>query len=428
MNKGNSVIFLLLFLVIFGQDNLLQAQDKPFNFQFINGNWFDGKSFKKQTFYSVGGILTKKKPLKVDRIINLENEFVIPPFGDSHTHSFDSSFSLNQQAQNALRDGVFYAKVLNNFRSGAERVKTKINNPRSIDVQYSHGGLTGNYSHPIEVYESLTLGIYSFEQQLANAEKIWQSRKAENDAYYIIENLNDLEKKWQMILAGKPDFIKVFLRNSELYEKRRSFVPQEWHRFDGGLDPKIVPIIVQKAHQAGLRVSVANNSAQDFETTVRANADEVSHLPCYQLIDENEKCDLSEEIVRLAAQQGMFITLVTSEYEKERDPNIVRFDKQNLTLLKKYRVKLTLGSNAYGRTPLNGAIAMSKKGLFTNLELLKIWTENTPLTIFPKRKIGKLQEGYEASFITLTENPLQNFEAVRKITFRFKQGFLLQIK
>ena len=60
--------------------------------------------------------------------------------------------------------------------------------------------------------------------------------------------------------------------------------------------------------------------------------------------------------------------------------------------------------------------------VFSNLELLKMWCENTPRAIFPRRKIGRLQEGYEASFIVLSDNPLDSFDSVTKIKVRFKQG------
>ena len=123
----------------------------------------------------------------------------------------------------------------------------------------------------------------------------------------------------------------------------------------------------------------------------------------------------------------MFVSIITTEYEKERDEKISRIEKQNLRLLKKYDAKLTLGSNAYGRTPLKGAIAISKSGIFTNLELLKIWCETTPQTIFPNRKIGKLKSGYEASFLVLDGNPIQDFSNVQNIKMRFKQGNKLNL-
>lgn len=68
----------------------------------------------------------------------------------------------------------------------------------------------------------------------------------------------------------------------------------------------------------------------------------------------------SKDDAKLTAKKGMFVSIITTEYEKERDEKISRIEKQNLRLLKKYDAKLTLGSNAYGRTPLKGAIAISK--------------------------------------------------------------------
>lgn len=63
--------------------------------------------------------------------------------------------------------------------------------------------------------------------------------------------------------------------------------------------------------------------------------------------------------------------------------------------------------------------------MFDNLTPLKMWTETMAKTIFPKRKIGALSEGYEASFLALEGNPLEDWQNVRKIKLRFKQGFLL---
>jgi imidazolonepropionase-like amidohydrolase len=42
--------------------------------------------------------------------------------------------------------------------------------------------------------------------------------------------------------------------------------------------------------------------------------------------------------------------------------------------------------------------------------------------IFPNRKIGELKEGYEASFLVLEGNPMEDFSKVKKIRMRVKQG------
>ena len=64
--------------------------------------------------------------------------------------------------------------------------------------------------------------------------------------------------------------------------------------------------------------------------------------------------------------------------------------------------------------------------MFENLTLLKMWTETTAKTIFPQRKIGALNEGYEASFLALEGNPIEDWQNVRRIKLCFKQGFLLE--
>ncbi len=76
-------------------------------------------------------------------------------------------------------------------------------------------------------------------------------------------------------------------------------------------------------------------------------------------------------------------------------------------------------------TPVEYVLYIARLGVFSNLEMLKIWCERTPATIFPNRKIGLLAENYEASFIVLSGNPLENFEQVKNIKLRFKQGYIL---
>jgi len=75
---------LTLALLFFGSPSFwkdTQAQTglpQQKTYQFINGQWFDGKSFRRQTFYSVDGILTRKKPAKIDEVVDLKNGYVVP--------------------------------------------------------------------------------------------------------------------------------------------------------------------------------------------------------------------------------------------------------------------------------------------------------------------------------------------------------------
>lgn len=45
--------------------------------------------------------------------------------------------------------------------------------------------------------------------------------------------------------------------------------------------------------------------------------------------------------------------------------------------------------------------------------------------IFPGRKIGRLEEGHEASFLVLGGDPLADFGNVQSIKLRVKQGVRL---
>lgn len=61
-------------------------------------------------------------------------------------------------------------------------------------------------------------------------------------------------------------------------------------------------------------------------------------------------------------------------------------------------------------------------GIFTTEEMLNMWCETTPRSIFPGRNIGRLDEGFEASFLVLGGDPIEDFDHVRNILMRVKQG------
>ncbi len=408
-----------------GQANLPGAK----NYKFINGQWFDGKNFRRQLFYSVNGILTRKMPSKIDETIDLAGGFVVPPFADAHCHHFDAPYNVKQQVDMYLRDGVFYAKSQTDVRSGALKVADKVNRPASVDVSYAHGALTHTYGHGIEIYEALALNLFDPKAFDANKEKIATSRLRENDAYYIIDTAEDLERKWQKILDGKPDFIKIYLLTSEDFEEKRKNIP-DIRLGSIGVDPKLVPEIVKRAHSANLRVSAHVDTAFDYRVALAAGVDEMAHLPGYYInkTDSLKKYLLTEKDARETARRKVWV-IPTPYLPKDLEPAVLSrvetVAKQNLRFLKDKNVRIAFGGDAYMSTPVEYVIYIASLGVFSNLEMLKIWTEETPQTIFPNRKIGLLKENYEASFIVLSGNPLDNFEQVKNIKLRFKQGYIL---
>lgn len=95
---------------------------------------------------------------------------------------------------------------------------------------------------------------------------------------------------------------------------------------------------------------------------------------------------------------------------------------ENLRRLKRAGVKILVGSDNYGSDSVHEVDYLRSLDVWNNLEMLRMWSVTTPQHIFPKRKIGKLQEGYEASFLLLAGNPMVAWSETHHILDRWKQG------
>jgi hypothetical protein len=90
------------------------------------------------------------------------------------------------------------------------------------------------------------------------------------------QKLQHIHQKWPRILELRPDFIKTILVFSDEFEKRKD---QDIPDALKGLDPRLLPKIVEKAHAAKLHVSTHVMNAADFHAAVTAGTDEIAHLP-----------------------------------------------------------------------------------------------------------------------------------------------------
>ncbi len=396
-------IIVLFICVVF-----LTQQIRAENLRFINGHWFDGKTFQAKTVYSINGILSFKSRGKIDATVDLQNSYVIPPFAEAHTHEFWDVMNFQEQINNYLSKGVFYAKNLNSLPRFTVRVRPFINLPNSLDVIFANGGLTATGGHPIQIYEYLAKN---------NAIPNFTLAEVPNQAYFIIDNENDLAEKWQLIKNGKPAFIKTYLEHSEEYDLRKNDTKYFGKK---GLNPKLLPKIVTKAHQDNLRASVHITTAEDFHNAVVAGVDEISHLPLERIREADAK---------LCAKKKIFVVTTTlSHRDTSGIQNLDEIHRDNLKLLHKSGVKIALGTDNMPTGVVEEAENIYRLKVFDNLTLIKIWTENTPQTIFPTRKIGFLKDGYEANFIALKGNPIEDFSNIKKIQFRYKQGQFIKTR
>jgi hypothetical protein len=392
------------------------------SYELVNGLWFDGEGFRAKTFYAVSGLLTEKKPPLIDARVDLEGGYVVPPFGEAHNHNVVQLNHLEQKIHEYLSAGVYYVKIANSVRDYTAKIRDKLNKPQSLGVVFANGGLTASSGHPVKLYEDqLREHMYSGTERFS----------LNNRAYFIIDNESDLEEKWPMIRATPPDFIKTFLYYSEEYEKRRDDPAYSGRK---GLNPKLLPVIVEKAHAEGLRVATHIETAADFHNALAAGVDEVAHLPGYNIPAEYDVASfqISEEDAEAAAAAGLVVvtTTILSEF-KVKDPERLQLVQanqvRNLRLLHDHGVAIAIGSDRFELTSVDEAMYLHKIGAFDNLTLLKYWSETTAHAIFPERHIGRLAEGYEASFLVLGGNPVEDFKYVKEIHSGFQQGMPLEM-
>jgi amidohydrolase family protein len=399
-----------------------QVPTTTHNYEFTNGNWFDGQKFVPRTFYSVAGVLSTKQPARVDRVFDLNGNYVVPPFGEAHNHNLDWSSDANFARVNKLylNAGIFYVKNPNSLLRSRQPTLAHINLPNTVDGILSNGGLTASGGHPIEI---------------VSPQRGFKPNDGEGQFYYVVDTAADFQRKWPAIKAGQPDFIKTYLLYSEEYAKRK-----DDKTYDGwkGLDPSVLPDIVRAAHREGLRVSTHVETAVDFHNAVIAGVDEINHTPGFRP-ERNDfanyvnltRYQISEADAKLAAKKHIVVVTTVgeavdetfNEKRNERDRLAVRaMLLLNLQVLRKNGVEIAIGSDSFRQTALAEALSLAKLQTFDNLTLLKMWCETTAATIFPKRKIGYLKDGYEANFLVLTGNPLTDFANVKTIDLRFKRG------
>jgi hypothetical protein len=391
---------------------------------FRNAQWFDGERFRRGDLYSVAGALTFERPRQVDTTLDLSGKYVIPPLAEAHNHNVESSPSFDEVVRNYLRDGIFYVKNPCIPLASRTAIAHKVNIPAGLDVSFANGGITASGGHP------LALARRNLERGGPLA--MW----GEGGFYFFVDNQADLDRKWPQILDGKPDFIKTLLQYSEEYARRKAdHAYIDWR----GLDPALLPSIVELAHRAGLRVSTHVETATDFHHALLAGVDEINHMPGFRpergdwTTADVERFRIPVADARRAAQAKTVVvtTLIGAldRISEARAGEKVREWQElivaNLRTLRDNSVRLAIGSDSYRHTAMSEGLALAKLGIFDNRSLLQMWCETTAATIFPARKIGRLSEGYEASLLILEADPLQDFANLQKISRRFKQGEFL---
>lgn len=419
---------LFLTMCIFTTAPTSQAQHiRGRSAEIVNAVWFTDTVFVRKTMYVSGERFTAQRPSRIDERIDLAGRFIVAPYGDAHTHAFGDSAAITSANATHLLHGVFYAMNLLNSVSTKSSIARNLQTLAGVDVVLASAAITGPRGHPI-LSEEMAANGWPWDSLGYYWNALLHSRKAERDGYFVIDKSADIARQWPAIMASRPDVVKIFLLDTDRYASLRA----DTTRLDAnGLDPALIPSIVAAAHRSGRRVAAHIETAADFHVAVAAGVDIIAHLPGLAITNASDsaRAVIVSADAQLAARRGIAVIptawLATQRRISRGDTaqvaRTLRLERQNLTTLRRFGVRLAVGSDGFAETATEAAF-LASLGVFQAAEVLRLWTRDTPQLVFPTRRIGQLAAGYEASFLALACDPLANFSCTDSIAYRMRRG------
>ena len=396
------------------------------NLAFEGGLIYRDGQFEKMDFYVVNGNFNFEKPEQIDSTISIENKYVIPPFGEAHTHNLDRQWQMGFLPQQYANEGTLYIQNLTSKLKETKALRPYFEKDSTIDVTFAHQGLSTTLGHPFMAYEPFTMGI-EYGTWEENMDSIRRSRLDEDNAYIFIDSEQDLQSKLPGYFAAAPDVVKIYLLDSENYEEnsRDSIIG------DHGLPLDLARIIIKESHNRGLKVYAHIETAYDFEQAINAGVDYFAHMPGYGWNGDpatKDKYFVPDSILKLAAEKQ--IGVVPTVGAALGYPTIDSLAKRSLVKdflrrFKSHSGKILIGADSFNKTLYGEIQAFIDMQVYDNNELLTILCSDTPRTIFPKRQIGRIEEDFEGSFLVLKTNPLVDINALKEVELVVKQGFIL---
>ena len=407
-------LFLLFMSAMVGSAAAANEADRTI--AYLNARWWSGHGFVAGDRYVRDGYFVPAPAGKPARTEDLGGAFIVPPYADAHNHMPGPADDVSSRAMSV---GVFYLMNPTILASSAAGVRAALAAPGKIDVVYSMGAITAPGGHPERIYQDII------------GPRVYPNIKPADflgDAYHYVTRPDEIAPVLDRLQGQGAQFIKIMVLYSEEFAKRRDDPAYRGYK---GLDPALVPLIVKEAHRRGLRVAAHIETAHDFKVIVSAGVDEAAHMPGYAADAPGAFNSLDPYLItrrdaQIAARGHMVMTATASLAAFIKDPakraRVQAMQIANLAKLKSAGVPLLIGTDQQPDAAPDEAAYLIKLGVFTPAEALDALSRTTPQWIFPGRRIGRLDVGYEASFLVLGGNPISDFRQITNIRKRVKQG------
>ncbi|MDQ9090130.1 CIA30 family protein [Pseudoalteromonas haloplanktis] len=374
-------------------------------------------------------------------------------------------------------------KIVNITKASSEKqqadktfnAKNQFALPGLIDLHVHLGSSGSNFTEfqylPVKSHfnANLYLGVtnivdlFSFQQTLDEAEKLNATQLTPNLFYagtlftnpgghgtqfggsvYEISNDSDIDGLWQKHLATNPHLTKAVIETfggtgSSLTDSQ---LAQLGERSKAAGLPYFVHVSTladgKRAIKAGATALAhgINSEAIDDEFIALMKKNKVTYIPTLAVYhnhsDEKHNHALSSQTELLKPvpnklQGCLFEKVPEPSKWKEHSWQARSIAYANIQKLHQAGVVIGTGSDAGNPYTLHGLglhneIDALKKAGLTNAQIIDAATINGAQAINQSNNIGQLATGFEASFILLEQNPIEDISAIHSISQVFKSG------
>lgn len=385
-----------------------------------HGQWWDGERFASREMYVRSGVFVEARG-PVARSVDLSGHYLIPPMAEGEPALID------QYNACYLADGVFYVRDMANMPYAADQIRPHVNRPNTVDWVSAMTGFTGPGGHPVEQLDQFVkFGFVPAD---------W-TPDYDGLGVFIVTSREDIDARLPLLAKQDPTIVKTFLSFSEDHERnQRDPTTRGQHR---GMDPRLLPYLVERAHAMGLRVATHVYTAFDYRTALAAGVDEIAHFPGLGIVHEPNRAvrdfQITREDAEATARRGVVVHTTLAWLIELRNENPTGYQRAldevvvpNLRLLQEAGVQFVVGSDQFRHNIRDELAALEATRQFSNAEVLNLVTRDTPRRIFPHRRIGALEPGFEASFVALDGDPSGDLASLRKVSLRVKRGIPLDL-
>lgn len=394
---------------------------------FSGAQVWTGSGFERRDFAMQGtDFVEVPKGTSADAdMVDLSGKYVFPPFGDAHTHRLEGTGLFEMFNREMLSQGVFFAQNPLGLPRLMRASRELTERPDTVDATYGMGGFTTPFGHPER-------GFVEFMTQYAYRGETRESLRG--TAVHAVKSEADVDIALQIVQRDGADFVKVVLQDSENYPElsvRLESIGEETDQlteFDhSGMNPALLPYLVERAHRAGLPVKAHVSTAHDFRVAVDAGVDEILHMPGANPQANKNLSDyrLSREDALKAASARIPVVATAavrlSAIAPERREAVFELHRHNIRAMLDNGVEVLIGIDNFGASTRAEIDHLRSIKAMSDSEILQAWIE-TGVQIFPSRKLGRIAPGYEASFLVVDADPLVDFSTLDRIERRIKEG------